>query len=283
MNLVQTLWDLRRRSCLSNTATDKGGPRRSSSVSLHEPYVIQESQKGARVIQGTFYQRIEQPHLRLQFDLCLMLGKTFRDATLVLEGDGFLSPFVMRYLRDMRQSLQQLQQQRLQHPMFIALGQKGVAYGLADQQLQNALMKEQIVLFNAAFLFHPKEINSVAMEKLVGHIATLSQLKNHGVADPQTSLLGELPIYQREAQEQVDYLRSHPLEDTPHALWDWWLSIRERVPMWFAFAKIVVLIQPSSAVVERQFSKIKGSTSPTQNAEYAETHEARILALCNGE
>jgi len=144
-------------------------------------------------------------------------------------------------------------------------------------------MKEQIVLFNAASLFHPKEINSVAMEKLVGHIATLSQLKNHGVADPQTSLLGELPIYQREAQEQVDYLRSHPLEDTPHALWDWWLSIRERVPMWFAFAKIVVLIQPSSAVVERQFSKIKGSTSPTQNAEYAETHEARILALCNGE
>ena len=70
-------------------------------------------------------------------------------------------------------------------------------------------------------------------------------------------------------------------EDTPAELWMWWRRIRSDVPTWFAIARFLVLMQPTSAAIERFYSLVKANTSDRQGSEAEETFAVRAMALFN--
>jgi hypothetical protein len=61
----------------------------------------------------------------------------------------------------------------------------------------------------------------------------------------------------------------------------WWRGLRLKLPSWFALATILVLMQPSSASIERFFATVKANTSGQQNGESAETLALRSMCLYN--
>ncbi len=71
--------------------------------------------------------------------------------------------------------------------------------------------------------------------------------------------------------------------EQPAKLWEWWWSRRdeEEFSQWCLLARIAVLHQPSSAVIERFFSVYKGMTSTQQCAEDPETSMLRAYARYN--
>ena len=75
-------------------------------------------------------------------------------------------------------------------------------------------------------------------------------------------------------------------DDQPTVLWDIWgknLFSKKELQGWWALCKIAVLHQPSSAVIERFFSVLKGNTSRRQSSEHEDTLEGRSLALYNSQ
>ena len=74
-------------------------------------------------------------------------------------------------------------------------------------------------------------------------------------------------------------------DDQPGQLWEWWWAQRANAGLvsWFQLALRAVLIQPSSAAIERFFSVIKGATSAQQAGEGEDTLETRALHCEHGE
>jgi hypothetical protein len=139
-------------------------------------------------------------------------------------------------------------------------------------------------LFNAAALFNPTDYISVYPDqfKVLPLLTFLASMKGlNGGKTLASELAAEASLMMDLSKEHATVLQQHPAHDTPDGLLVWWKSIQLRAPF-FSVVKILVLIQPSSAVVERVFSVIKGGTSKQQNREYPETFEGRVLALCNG-
>ena len=94
-------------------------------------------------------------------------------------------------------------------------------------------------------------------------------------------LEGEVVELKRQMRVRRDELMKNPKLDTPSNLWMWWRSLKLVMPNWFGVAKILVILQPSSAMVERFFSLLKAYTSPLQNSEAHETRAARAMLLYN--
>jgi hypothetical protein len=97
----------------------------------------------------------------------------------------------------------------------------------------------------------------------------------------QTDLAAEYPQYLRLAGLQRDRFTRKECEDTPIELWNWWRSIAHEVPKLFGVASILVLAQPSSAAIERFYSKVKANTDATQGGESQETFAGRCMAMYN--
>ena len=72
-------------------------------------------------------------------------------------------------------------------------------------------------------------------------------------------------------------------DNQPPLLWDWWWAQRTNKGLvsWFQLALRAVLIQPSSAAIERFFSLIKGATTAQQAREAEDTLETRALCIAN--
>jgi hypothetical protein len=69
--------------------------------------------------------------------------------------------------------------------------------------------------------------------------------------------------------------------DQPSALWDWMWHNRDEFPVWYELAAHGVLIQPSSAAIERFFSILKGQTSKKQFSFKKSNLLLRALCLYN--
>ena len=69
--------------------------------------------------------------------------------------------------------------------------------------------------------------------------------------------------------------------ERPPVLWEWWWSKRNTFPNFWRLVERAVLIQPSSAVIERIFSVLKGHTVKKQAGEEEDTLELRSLCLMN--
>ena len=94
-------------------------------------------------------------------------------------------------------------------------------------------------------------------------------------------LLGEFTEYARMAQLKVDSFAAQTCKDTPDELWKWWREIGDKVPKLFSISCVLVLVQPSSAAIERFYSKVKANTDATQGGEFEDTFAARTMALYN--
>jgi hypothetical protein len=105
-----------------------------------------------------------------------------------------------------------------------------------------------LAFFKAALMWHPGKIGW-APEPLL----TISE----GIPEEWYSredLQRELKAYKRLAEED-------PVEvgvdgGNCDKVWRWWVGHKRQLPAWFAMAKKLALIQPSSATVERLFSQL---------------------------
>ena len=87
-----------------------------------------------------------------------------------------------------------------------------------------------------------------------------------------TGLVDDFPMYLNLAQQasvgDVD-------------LWDWWVRHRRHLPCYFAAAKKVALIQPSSAPCERAFSIFRNHFSNLQRSMLEDGIEAGVMLAYN--
>ncbi len=99
----------------------------------------------------------------------------------------------------------------------------------------------------------------------------------------QATLFAQLWEYRNAAEAVRPVLAMTSPSEQPGKLWEWWWSMRneEAMSQWSLLARIAVLHQPSSAVIERFFSMFKGMTSTQQCREDEETSLVRAQARYN--
>lgn len=122
-----------------------------------------------------------------------------------------------------------------------------------------------------------------------GRISYARRVATSASTARRNSSFGSAVIYGKEGTKVRDAaaqaLKKDMAQDeslkSPAAIWQWWKSQKTRLKNFFEIARILVLIVPSSAVVERFFSIVKAQTTPQQNAEYADTFGGRAMALFN--
>ncbi len=157
----------------------------------------------------------------------------------------------------------------------------------------------RLPLYRAANLFHPlRFLAETERAGFQGFVATaidlltsLKGMKNGNVQLQKIDMSAQMIAYQQACREHARHLQANPKEDTPPRLWEprlweprlweWWVSLSAAVPAWFSVARVLVLLQPTSAAIERFFSLVKANTSPLQNKEHDTTFETRCMYLYN--
>jgi len=148
-------------------------------------------------------------------------------------------------------------------------------------------MAGQLQLFKSFELFHPTQFRALAAQQggIIGEIGNRIDALRGGRVKPVSdtmldTLVNELPTYLDIAGEMEG--RMNLADDQPAELWEVWKTLgKEKVPGWYAVACKAVLFQPSSALVERFFSKLKGNTTGRQAAEGRDIMELRALCEWN--
>ena len=249
-----------------------------------------------------------KPELKIQLEFCISAGMPFHHTGFLLECDGFALPFAQGRLSIISEWCVAWQHQRLDHPTILAAmhtaAESGVRGALLEdlkkallntalmvvanfERAVNFEMSSLLPLYRAAGLLHPArylwEQEKVEFSGILHScVDTLTRLKGIGDrASLKAQLLGEHPEYLRAAKEWKASVGSEPGADTPSRLWEWWRSLACRLPAWFSVAKILVLLQPSSAAIERFYSLVKANSYDTQGAESQETLASRCMALYN--
>ncbi len=245
--------------------------------------------------------RLSQCSAEMSF--AMIAGKTFRDAGFMLEGDGFCVPYAKRYLSVLSSLLDEWKREKKTHASITGVLSTARASGLLQGQCDmlvdrlsaaltavggqadNAIfskMNEVMAFYTAAGLWCPKRFLSQRQRPtwqgvFDGAVEVLSSLKGLSIPNLKTLLLSELPVLQRLASER----ENTTYFDSPAQLWMWWLGIRSEVPTWFGVARFLVLMQPTSAAIERFYSLVKANTSSRQTAEAEETFAVRTMILFN--
>jgi hypothetical protein len=249
--------------------------------------------------------------LELQIRACVAFGKQFRDGCVLLEGNGFTLPFVAKILRSLRDLMMAVQTEKARHVICQDLRQTainlGLMQGVADAEVERILVMvttamahynnsiwkkldgQLFCLYDAASLFNPLTVCELKGmpewgRTLRKHFTRLAELKGiENVTSVATLLTSELAEYEAQAGLFRAHVQTKPDDLHPDFLWQWWCQQRIRLPTWSGVARVLCLIQPSSAVMERFFSTIKSQTSAQQNAEYEETLQGRAKAIFNHE
>lgn len=245
--------------------------------------------------------------LRAELDFALAFGKLFHDAGFELESDGFCLPFVQQHLSAVMQLLHSIKTDRSNAPVIqnvcASARQNGLAgqrlvdlperllrvADLVDRQFDMAIMqkmKEKLPLFRSASFFQPRRL--AIEEKRPEYAARLRAMRElcvglKGVRGKVS--LEELEIenvtFCRVMRDRLAEVNQNPALDSPIQLWAFWKSQRLILPNHYKVVRILVLIQPSSALVERLFSLIKANTVGQQNNESAVTLQTRAMCLFN--
>lgn len=261
------------------------------------------AEKSVRKMKLVFDDAASFKCLTAEMNFVVIAGQTFHEAGFMLEGDGFCLPYAKRYLSVTQTLLAEWLAQKTAHISVtsvvdvarqngLLIGQcemltnrLGAALQAVHTQASNAIFKKMdnlMPFYTAAGLFCPKRlvvqmrradwptVFDAAVEQFVG-------LKGVTVPNLRTLLTAELVVLQRLAAERLNTV----YEDIPAELWMWWRRIRDDVPTWFLVAKVLVLMQPTSAAVERFYSIVKANTSARQVAEAEETFACRTMVLYN--
>lgn len=248
------------------------------------------------------------PALKIQMEFCIAAGLPFHHAGFLLEGDGFALPFVQGRLSIIGEWCSVWKGQQIQHPMIRSATAAASLAGLSGMQIQDlakslhntakivvtnferAVLSEMgslLNLYRAGGLLHPgrylwefeKADFSSTQHLCVDTLVRLKGIVNRDVL--KARLLGEHVEYLRAAKEWRVLLGEQPGADTPSGLWEWWRAHSEKLSAWFEVAKILVLLQPSSAAIERFYSLVKANSDDTQGTEVQETLASRSMLLYN--
>jgi len=152
--------------------------------------------------------------------------------------------------------------------------------------VSSIVFSTRLPLFDAAQLFHPhrfmsESLNPSFQASLLQCLGYLVMLKGVRGVVTVSQLSGEFLEFQRQIRVRKLHLDLHAEENTPVFLWLWLRSLNLVVPSWYHVATILLLMQPSSATIERLFALLKAHTNGTQNQEKEATQETRALLLYN--
>ncbi len=244
--------------------------------------------------------------LRAELLFVKSFGKLLHDASYELEGDGFCVAFVHKHIA----LVSKLQQDVAQHGQTFRMITDAIATGMQDGLPNGAVdafakrlyaaaavvmshfeeaivrkMKEVLPLYHAASLFEPQRFavewdkeSFAANRPLMFDL--LAGLK--GVpAGVRSGLDAEFVLYETEVRDRLARLAVNPSLNSPTHLWMWWRGLRLKLPSFFVVASVLILMQPSSASIERFFSTVKANSSAQQNGESHETLALRCLCLYN--
>lgn len=182
-------------------------------------------------------------------------GKAFVEATYILEGDSFLAcrayqivQMLQAHVANFQAPLLDAVARRLaggddaKQAAIVASGKACVEPGFAHfRDTFGGKLKSSVDFFKAARLFNPFRISELQHEmddlKYVPFVSDVERI----------ALKQELARYVSVAED---------LKEEP-PIWDWWVKHRKDLPAWFRAASKAVLVQPSSASVERAFSELK--------------------------
>lgn len=254
------------------------------------------------------------PLLLAQMQFCIAAGQIFRDMGVMLEGDGFCLPFVHKHVsaaQDFYAAWPRLNrsaaaQHHLIAPIHDALrGSRpndasvaALPFTLYDVGSAVAVHADSAILqgmssllpvYRAGSLFHPLRFLAEAerpdfrafLITAIDVLTSLKGVKERDVLQLKVDLNAQIISYQQACRERARHLLTVPKDDKPPELWKWWISLSAIVPAWFSVAQILVLLQPTSAAIERFFSLVKANTSPLQHHENPATFAARCMCLFN--
>ena len=96
------------------------------------------------------------------------------------------------------------------------------------------------------------------------------------------SLCEELPAYKsRAASCRIDETGPHSVTALAEAIWLWWSRQESFLPTWCAAAKVIALISPSSAAVERVFSILRRHFGDDQKRSLEDYVEGSVMLEYN--
>ena len=232
-----------------------------------KPFLTQNSDIGphTRPKLLSFFEDTQKLHyLKIELAAVVDWGEAFVKATYNVEGDGPLVftcyeviqavvisiqvaniPNVQAVVRDILTNLT-TQTRLITHAKQCI--QPGIEY--FNQQF-NTSLKIPLMAFKAAQLTNPTMIRNLNPEA-----STVDLLKSFPfvTVDEITNLKAELPAYLAKAED---------LNDTVDKV-SWWKSQEKSLPTWCAVVKKILLVQPSSAAVERVFSLLNSGFGDQQ-------------------
>ncbi len=255
----------------------------------------------------------------LELVLLEQLGGGLATATYYLEGDGFLSPYAWRMITRVRNTVTELVADQDDNAILLLLREFAAKHkGTLRDAERDVLIAEvwkkrtvlsdyfatsisrtmsaQLELFKGLSVLDPEQFVAMTATEVVARLGglvageQLVQGKDRRVKGLKgfdlrirTLLVAEMMVYKGHAEPFAAKLAAMKPNERPYALWQWWWTLRSEQGMvtWFQLACQAVLLQPSSATIERFFSVVKGRTSAQQTNEDAETLETRAMAMWN--
>ena len=112
-------------------------------------------------------------------------------------------------------------------------------------------------------------------------------MKRHQLTAEDINLLSEpLPFITEEiisklVAEKDEYQLAASSVDIEYDVWEFWRNSRTRPPPWYNVAKDIVLMQPSSAFMERVFSILRACMDERQESSYSDRIAASALLKHN--
>lgn len=123
--------------------------------------------------------------------------------------------------------------------------------------------------FKAARLFSPYKVNDIQPSAI--DVDSLSSIPSYNKPSVLTELKEELPTYLAKAAD---------VSFTVDAL-EWWRRNKDFLPAWSKAVQKALLLQPSSAAVERVFSLLNNSFGTSQANSLQDYLEASIMLQYN--
>ena len=195
--------------------------------------------------------------LRIQLTALKVCMKPFVAATYNVEGDSFLLPFLYDILSELLLICDD--------PTNFLLdeGIPNTDVGECVECVQPALTyfrqrlwgdcRSKVAIAKYARMFNPLRILDVGVtcDDILTMASTFPFPQLRG--DTLKNLIAELPVYKLRAAE-LKAPSGMTVSERASFIWDWWSRQESALPTWCSVCKIVCLIQPSSASVERVFS-----------------------------